>query len=169
MGAIAVLASIFLWIIFRFASLALVMWFEVYYPNAADRIHAAYTDRGRRCVFVGLFNLLVWALVAILLVETQALALLGFAVLAALIAASVIGFAPAYRELGQRIDTGDNQSRDRNLIYGFLCLEAAFITPFAGQALAFGVLVRSLGAFITTILAMRRDDSQAPPETNTAT
>ena len=163
MGAVAVLATVFFWIIIRIASLAMVMWFEAYYPNAADRVHTAYTDRGRRCVFVGLFNLFVWTLVSILLIETQVLALFGVAVLAGLVAASVISFAPAYRELGQRLDVSADRTRNRNLLYGFICLEAAFITPFAGQALAFGILVRGLGAFVTTMLAIRRGDAPASP------
>jgi len=161
MEALGLIVVLILWVAFRFASLALVMWFDAYYPDLASRIHATYTDRGRRCVLIGLFNLLAWPLVAALLISTQVLALFGLAVLTCLIGAAIIGYAPAYRELGDRLDGGSDRMRNRNLIRGFICLEAAFMTPLIGQAMAFGVLVRGLGAVVTTMLSSRRRES--PP------
>ena len=158
MEVLQLIALIIVCVVFRFAALALIVWFEAYYPDAADRMHAVYTDRGRRCVWLGLFNLVAWIFVAVLLISTKVLALFGLALFACLMCAAIIGFAPAYRELGQRLDGGADRSRTRNLFYGFVCLEAAFLTPFIGQLLAFGVLVRGLGAVIVALLAIRRGD-----------
>ncbi len=164
MEALQLIALIFLCVVFRFSSLALILWFEAYYPEAATRIHETYNERGRRCVFLGLFNLSAWTFVALLLIGTKVLSLFGLALLMCLGAASIIGFAPAYRELGQRFEGSENRPVFRSLIYGFVCLEAAFLVPFIGQALAFGVLVRGLGAVISTMLAMRRSDSPTDPD-----
>lgn len=149
---------------FRLISLAFILWFEAYYPNAATQIRETYVDRGRRCVLLGLFNLTAWILVALLLASTNVLALLGLALLMALGAAAIIGFAPAYHELGQQFEGSEHRSPIRSLVYGFACLEAIFLLPFIGQAMAFGVLVRGLGAVISTMLAMRRKDKQVDPD-----
>ncbi len=163
MEALQLIALIIVVVVFRFAALALIVWYEAYYPDAAARIRTVYTDQGRRCVLLGLFNLVAWTFVAMLLISTKVLSLFGLALFAVLMGAGLIGFAPAYRELGQRLDGAADRSRTRNLLYGFLCLEAAFIIPFVGQLLAFGVLVRGLGAVITAMLAIRRGDSPPAP------
>lgn len=163
MEALQLIALIIVCVVFRFAALALIVWYEAYYSDAADRIRTVYTNQGRRCVLLGLFNLVAWTFVAMLLISTKVLALFGLALFACLIGAALISFAPAYRELGERLDGAADRSRTRNLFYGFLCLEAAFMTPFVGQLLAFGVLVRGLGAVVTAMLAIRRGDTPPDP------
>lgn len=163
MQALGLIFALIVWVAARSFSFAFILWFEAYYPAVAARVQTAYTDRGRRSVFIGLFNFIAWLLVAGLLLQTQVLALFGMAVLAALVAASIIGFAPAYRELGQRLTGHADRSEQRNVVYGFLCLEAAFLTPLVGQILLVGVLVRGLGAVISTMLASRRGEADDTP------
>lgn len=169
MQAIGVIVALIVWAAIKTASLAFIFWFEAYYPEVFERIHVTYTERARRSVLLGLFNLAAWFLIAVLLINTQVFpfAVLGFVILACLIGAAVLGYAPAYRELGERLASDTESSRTRKLALGWLCLELAFLTPLIGQLLSFGVLVRGLGAVVAAALAARRNEDTAftPPDT----
>lgn len=177
MQAVGFIAALIAWVVIKAASLAFIFWFDAYYPEVFERIHATYTRRARRSVLLGAFNLLAWLIVAALFFSTQVplFGLLGIGVLAVLVGAAVLGYSPAYRELGERL-VGDNEtSRARKLAIGGLCLELAFLTPLIGQIISFGVMVRGLGAVVAAVLAARRNEDEnsdtfsapAPPPVST--
>lgn len=126
-------------------------WFSLASPRAAERIHAHYSSRPRRCLLVGAVNIIVTGFVIIACVNIPALAWLGFLLLAGLLVISVLGYGPAYQELGQRIPGGGGAFLVPTLRGGILA-ECAFITPIAGQLLSVYIWIRGVGAVVLTLL-----------------
>jgi len=153
------------------------VWFTLLFPRLSGAALELYRERGKKCFFLGLLYVLVGALVAILLVATQALAIFGFALMLLLGAMVVAGYGVGYCSAGQRLagpETVAQRPAPKTCFMGGLLAEATFLVPVLGQILSLGVLCRGVGAVGLAMLALRggarsvqesgADDGAARPE-----
>ncbi len=164
MGGLFILALLALLLAAKAGRTGFCLWLGATYPAATQRIAEAYETRGRRCVIVGLCNLLGGLLLAALLFATEILGLAGIFILLALLVLILHGYAAAYLNLGRRL-TLDNQSfsNSRTMLLGGLAGEAAFLFPILGTLLEIGIGLRGLGA--AALILWTRRKHKAPPIT----
>jgi MFS family permease len=147
--------------LFKGASLAFNIVFDTLYPAMSARIQSAYVERPRRCVLLGAVNLVAWVLVAILLFQTQVLALFGLVITAFIVGGAVLAYAPAYRGVAERLPGHEERGPIRGFVLGWLLIESAFLVPFIGWLASAAVLIRGFGAVVTALLASRRNEAHS--------
>ena len=160
--ALAITAALLVWVLLKVGFIGMAVWFEVSYPQASKRMAGLYRDNGKKCILVGLVNLVAGIALVLLLLATKVLGLLGLLLFAVLVALCTIGYAVAYLNLGLRLGmNGADTSPARAIIKGGVAAESAFMVPILGQLLSLGMLLRGLGAVALEILGRRRAAPEA--------
>ncbi len=140
---------------------AMALWYATTCPRSADRMLQFYQTQGRRCIVLGIVNLVVVLILISVLVATHILGILGILLFIALLAFVVAGYGAAYRSLGVRIRPESDAVQA--VLRGGIAAECAFLMPVLGQLLSLGMLLRGLGAAVLTALSARKPEEQ-PPE-----
>ncbi len=162
-GALGIMAVLFVWLALKTAFVGATVWFAAAYPDAAQRIFDTYETRRLRCFVVGLVNVIVGVLLALLLIATKVLAVLGILLLLALAIMAVVGFYAPYYSVGLRVlAQSPTPSRVRTIVAGGLVAEVTFLLPLIGQLLSLVILFRSFGA-VTHVLLARRGAPKTEP------
>ena len=157
LGALGVLAFLSAWIVLKVGFVGMAVLFDAVCPEASARMVQRYQAKGKRPFFVGVLNLVVGVILALLLIASQALALLGLILLGALVVLIVIGYGVAYHNLGVRLVPPDMPgTRAKTVLLGGILAESAFFAPVLGQLLSLGMLFRGLGAVVPVLLSGRR-------------
>lgn len=161
LGVIAFLAAL---AAVKIGCVGIALWHHLAAPRRTARIAGLYVDRPKRCLLVGLINLLVLAFLTLVLLNTVPLRLIGLLLLALLIALATLAYGPAYHLAARRLLPGaDEPLTCRDLLHGALAAEAAYLAPAIGQALSLATLVRGAGAVILAHLGGGgREEEQTP-------
>lgn len=155
--ALAVLAALALLFAAKAGRLGLSLWLAAAYPRFSGLVFDQYRLRPWRTFFLGALNLVVGLFLVLAFLQTQVLALLGFALLAALAVGALSGYAAAYRLLGIRLTGRDTLPVGlRTSLVGGVAAECAFLLPLLGQIVCIGVLCRGLGAAVIAVFVRRR-------------
>lgn len=158
--ALATVAIVFLVLTLKAAVIAMSLSFYCGKPQFCRRVHQNYTERPWRSGIVGLANSLVAIFFILILLNMQALALVGIGMATALCAIHLAGRTAHYRVTAERLSDDIGAAPGAGaLLRGAIAAELAFLVPIIGQLLFFGVTMRCAGACILAML------SQAVPAT----
>ncbi len=147
--------------------IGMAVWFHVAFPRAAGRTLQMYQTRGAKCFWVGMINTVVGLFLALSMIASGALALIGLLLIAALLVLASMGYAAAYQSLGLRAAPSTvSQSQTRTVLWGGIVAELAFLVPVLGQILSLGVLFRGVGAAVLVLIAWRRNSRESAPATS---
>lgn len=169
---LAVMAAVLLWLIVKVGFVGCAVGLAVTHPKLVPELQQAYSKQRSRCYIFGIVNGLLLSVIGLILLSTQALALLGLLVFTALLMAAIAGYTAGYADLGERICGMRNPySRIRVVMAGGILAECAFLAPLVGQALSLMMLLRGLGALTIVVQARRRASAavaKKPEESPTA-
>ncbi len=161
-GSLAVLAILALALCIRLGVVGMALLFQATRPEAAERTARVYESKSKRCVLIGLVNLVGGLLLSGILVNIPKLWLFGVVLFLALVTFSILGFHAAYRNVGQRLREPEAPPAPiRDTIMGALVLEGAFLVPLIGQLLCLYVMLRGLGAVVIALISGRRNSAEA--------
>ncbi len=166
-GSAALLGFLVVVLLVKVGYVALSLWFGARYPAYGARVFDQYRSRPGRCCLVGAVNIGAGVILALLMIASQVLFLLGVLLLLAMGVVSVFAYGAAYRSLGQHLmpDTTPPKAFPvRQQLLGGIAAEAAFCMPIVGQILSLLVLVRGFGASVLALLAAPRRASVASME-----
>jgi hypothetical protein len=163
-GSLVVIAILALALCARLGVVGMALLFQTTRPGAAERTADIYETKSKRCVLIGLVNLVGGLLLAGILANIPLLRLFGVVLFLALVTLSVLGYHAAYRSVGKRLGEPEAPPAPvRDTVLGALVLEGAFLVPLIGQLLCLYVLLRGLGAIVIALISGRRK----PAETKT--
>jgi len=153
--SLSVLALLALAFTLKAALIAAAVWLDITWPALCARAVSHYQERPRRCYVAGLINAAFGTFLALLLIATKVLAIVGLLMLVVLAFLVVLGFATSYRAAARRLDP-DGIDALRGLVRGGIVTELVFLLPLLGQVYHLNVLVRGLGAATLAMLQRRR-------------
>jgi len=152
--ALATVAILFLVLTLKASVIALSLSFYRGRSQFCRRIHQNYTDRPWRSGIVGLANSLVTLFFILILLNMQALALVGIGMATALCAIHLAGRTAHYRVLAERLsDDIGALPNTGSMLRGALVAELTFLVPVIGQLLFLAVTMRCAGACILAMLS----------------
>lgn len=152
--ALACVAAVLLTLTFKAAVIAFNLSFSFGRPQFCRRIHQNYTERPWRSTAVGLVNSLVALFFILILLNQQALALVGIAMAACLCALHIVGRTAYYQVIAERLcDTGGVPLSVGTWLRGAITAELSFLVPVLGQVLFLAVTMRCAGACIMALLS----------------
>ncbi len=168
--SLGVLAILGLLAIRKVGFVGMAIWIEATYPQAIAQMTELYRTKGRKCVLVGLVDLLAGLLLVLVLLNAKVLGILGILLFLALCYLVIMGAATAYLNLGLRLSAnGAYTTQTKAMLKGGIAAECAFLVPILGQLLALGMLLRGTGAVGLTLLSRaRRRQAQMPTAAPTA-
>jgi hypothetical protein len=151
-------------ILVKLGSILAALWFDSRYPETSDTMLRLYRNKPLQCILVGLVNIIVGVILAIILLSTKVLALFGIALLLALAVMAYVGYFVGYRSAGATIPLPQTwDTRAGALILGGLVAEGSFLVPILGQLLSLATKLRGFGA-VTLALIDRRAPRKEQPE-----
>jgi len=154
-------------ILVKLGSILTALWFDSRYPEVSDTMLRTYRDKPMKCLLVGLVNVVVGLILALILLNTKVLALFGLALLLLLYVMGFVGYATGYRSAGTTIPLPSSwETRTGALMAGGLVAEGAFLVPILGQLLSLATLLRGFGAVTLALIARRtprRDQAEPVP------
>jgi hypothetical protein len=163
--ALAIVAVVVAALSLKSAVIAWNLWFLYSRPEFADRISTAYAARPVRATLIGLLNTAVIALVALVLLQSKPLGLLGVLLLAGLACAHLWGRTACYRGMAERLGSEPGTvPQPGELLRAAVVVELAFLLPVLGQLLWLGVTLRCAGAFTMALLSGGRPRASVPAE-----
>lgn len=167
-AALALLALVTATLLLKTAFVAVALWVSVSRPEFSSRARRLYRERPGGSFLAGLVNVLLGLFVGVVLLSIKPLAFIGLALLLLLFALLVIGRAPIYSRLGERLAAG--ASVPRQLTAGGATAELAFLIPVLGQLSALFLVLRGAGAVVLALLGKGAapeepvpQDDQSPP------
>lgn len=152
--ALTCVAAVLLIFTLKAAVIALNLSFSFGRIPFCRRVHRNYTDRPWRATAVGLANTLVALFFILILLNQQALALVGIAMAACLSALHIVGRTAYYQVIAERLcDVGEDPLGVKPWLRGAIVAELSFLVPVLGQALFLFVTMRCAGACIMALLS----------------
>jgi len=165
-----ILAALAAVILVKLGSILAALWFDSRYPEMSDTVLRTYRNDPARCILVGLVNIIVGVILALILLSTEVLALFGIALLLALCVIAYVGYFIGYRSVGATIPMPQNwDTRAGALILGGLVAEGSFLVPILGQLLSLVTKLRGFGAVTLALIARRKSKKDLPGPVSTAT
>lgn len=154
----AVLVLLYLLVALKAGFIGMSLMIQHRFSSFIGRASGHYQDGTRKWVFfVGLFNGIAIPFVALLLISSGVLALLGLLLLLIYLWLALMSYAVVYREIGATLFEVTETNRElKRTLYGGLVAEAAFFTPVLGQLFSLTLFVRGLGAIVITLLSRKR-------------
>jgi len=160
-ACLAVLVILSALALIKLASLAAAFWFDTRFPELSDAVLRAYQGRTARCYLVGVVNLVLGVLLALVLLNIPILALFGLVLLLVLYALGFIAYVATYRHLGSAIPLSPSwDTRGGALLAGALMAEGAFLIPLLGQIVSIASLLRGFGAVMLALIARRQSNGE---------
>lgn len=152
--ALASVAALLLTLTFKAAVIAFNLSFSFGRPQFCRRIHRNYVERPWRSTLVGLVNSLVALFFILILINQQALALVGIAMAACLCALHIAGRTAYYQVIAERLcEVGEVPLGVKAWLRGAVTSELTFLVPVLGQVLFLAVTMRCAGACIMALLS----------------
>ena len=152
--ALACVAAVLLTLTFKAAVIAFNLSFNFGRPQFCRRIYHNYTERPWRSAVVGVVNSLVALFFILILLNQQALALVGIAMAACLCALHIVGRTAHYQVIAERLsDVGEGPLGVKAWLRGATTAELTFLVPLLGQVLFIAVTMRCAGACIMALLS----------------
>ncbi len=161
-NALGLIGMLLFLIAIKAGTVGAATWLHATYPETARRVQRVYTERPWRCYIAGMLNAILGGLLAAGLLNLPPLALLGLALAGLLVTGAILGYAPYYAQLGERLTEGGKDPLS-SLLWGALAAEALFMAPVLGQVLSLATAVRGLGAWVLVIILRARVDDTAEP------
>jgi hypothetical protein len=152
--ALTCVAAVLLTLTFKAAVIAFNLSFSYGHAQFCRRIHRNYVERPWRSTVVGLVNSLVAVFFILILLNQQALALVGIAMAACLCAVHLVGRTAYYQVVAERLcDIGEVPVGVNGWLRGAITSELTFLVPVLGQVLFLVVTMRCAGACIMALIS----------------
>ncbi len=161
-----VLAALAVLVLIKLGSILAALWLDSRYPELSDAMLQTYRNDPMRCLVVGLANVLMGVLLAIVLLNTKILALFGLALLLAVYVMGFVGYTVGYRSAGTTIPLSSWGTRTGEILLGGVVAESTFLIPILGQLLSLVTLLRGFGAVTLAIIARKKPASMKDSTTS---